>query len=446
MGTQTKNKKLYSDNAKVMELDPNELLISWRARRDFGDIASLANDILENGQIEPIAVSRVDQGWLVVAGLRRTKACASVGVLVKAVEIHTQDSAHLLQVQFSENFARKNFSLLEVGEAIKKLQAVYKKTNQEDKSSASFIKAASEQLGCSPSTIRDMLKIAEMPAIVKQKISTAGSTKQQNKVARKELAAKRKSDKRKKQKEKISTILEHRKTNPDEYKYFLYNESYKKMLRRLPQKFFDLILTDPPFELCWSEVSHDTRKDINESLYWDRLDLSWVDDVVPYMQDDASVLAFCSAELIGAYKQKFESAGLKWRGHIAWHKSNPCPVHRNVYASSMEYIVWASKGSPYFEAWENAGTIECHNFKQYPTCSGNIRNHPTQKPIELLEEFVQRHSFPKARVFDPFGGSFSIVAACLKHNRECYSTEIDNEYFEDGKILVATILSELIDA
>jgi len=444
MGTETKSKKLYSDNAKVMELDPNDILISWRARRDFGDIKSLAEDIQTNGQIEPIAVSRMDGGWLVVAGLRRAQACAYAGILVKAIEIHTTDHSHLLHVQFSENFSRKNFSLLEVGEAIKKLQATYKKSNQEDKSSTAFIKAASEQLGCSPSTIRDMLKIAEMPQLVKQKIISAGSTKQQNKVARKELAAKRKTDKRKKQQQKVSAILQHRKTNADQYKYFLYNESYKKMLRRLPKEFFDLVLTDPPFELCWSEVSHDTRKDINESLYWDQLDLSWVDDVIPYLQKDSSVLAFCSAELIGSYKQKFESAGLKWRGHIAWHKSNPCPVHRNVYASSMEYIVWASKGSPYFEAWENAGTLECHNFKQYPTCSGSIRNHPTQKPIALLEELLLRHSFPKARVLDPFGGSFSTVAACLKHDRECHSSEIDNDYFEDGKLLVASVLSELI--
>lgn len=51
--------------------------------------------------------------------------------------------------------------------------------------------------------------------------------------------------------------------------------------------------------------------------------------------------------------------------------------------------------------------------------------HPTQKPVELLEEVI---SWTEGLVVDPFLGSGSTLIACEKTGRKCYGMELDPKY------------------
>ena len=59
--------------------------------------------------------------------------------------------------------------------------------------------------------------------------------------------------------------------------------------------------------------------------------------------------------------------------------------------------------------------------------------HPTQKPIRLMERLVQLVSKEEDVVLDPFMGSGSTGVACLNINRSFIGFEIDAEYFEIAK-------------
>lgn len=55
------------------------------------------------------------------------------------------------------------------------------------------------------------------------------------------------------------------------------------------------------------------------------------------------------------------------------------------------------------------------------------RQHPTQKPVELIEWAMSVHADPKS-VLDLFGGSGSTLIACEKTNRRCFMMELDPHY------------------
>ena len=59
-------------------------------------------------------------------------------------------------------------------------------------------------------------------------------------------------------------------------------------------------------------------------------------------------------------------------------------------------------------------------------------NHPTIKPIELIEHLIRLYSKEGATVLDPFLGSGTTAKACLKSNRKCIGIEKNSQYFYDS--------------
>ncbi|MDE0518139.1 MAG: site-specific DNA-methyltransferase [Bdellovibrionales bacterium] len=55
-------------------------------------------------------------------------------------------------------------------------------------------------------------------------------------------------------------------------------------------------------------------------------------------------------------------------------------------------------------------------------------NHPTQKPIEIIERMIKASSPEKGVVLDPFAGSGTSLVASLLNNRKCFAYEINPEY------------------
>ena len=55
-------------------------------------------------------------------------------------------------------------------------------------------------------------------------------------------------------------------------------------------------------------------------------------------------------------------------------------------------------------------------------------NHPTQKPLCLIEHLLMIASNPNDIVFDPFMGVATTGVASLKNNRRFIGTDINEEY------------------
>ena len=95
-----------------MLIDIDLIHMDGRIRRDYGDIAELAEDIRKNGLINPpVVIPNADGSYTLLAGERRIRAMRQLGY--RQVEIRTWrdlDAAARLEVEISENEQRKEFS------------------------------------------------------------------------------------------------------------------------------------------------------------------------------------------------------------------------------------------------------------------------------------------------------------------------------------------------
>ena len=132
---------------------------------------------------------------------------------------------------------------------------------------------------------------------------------------------------------------------------------------------------------------------------------------------------FCGREQVSIISNFFENKTGTTR-QICWLKSNPSPMNGEyVYLSGIENAIWFKK--------RGTGKLNCKckkNYFIYPC--GKSKLHPTQKPVNLLEEIISDCSQPNDLVIDTCMGSGSTGVACKNLNRNFIGIELDKNYFD----------------
>ena len=94
-----------------MQVEIEKIKVHGRIRKDFGNIEELAQDIKENGLINPPVVT---PEFELIAGERRLRACTLLGLTTIDVNVMTvRDYEHQLRLEISENENRKEFTFSE---------------------------------------------------------------------------------------------------------------------------------------------------------------------------------------------------------------------------------------------------------------------------------------------------------------------------------------------
>ena len=117
-------------------------------------------------------------------------------------------------------------------------------------------------------------------------------------------------------------------------------------------------------------------------------------------------------------------------------------------ASRFFYVAKASKrernrGCEGLEEKRSGSMMGCIDDGNFLTGSGNPRegkyrnNHPTVKPIALMEYLVKLVSREGQTVLDPFAGSGTTGIACKNLNRNAILIEREAEYIEIAKCRMA---------
>lgn len=147
-----------------------QIVVKDRIRKDFCDIRELADDIRQNGLINPPVVNK---DYELLAGERRLRACKALGW--KQIEVRmmdTKDAEHELNIEISENENRKAFSKSERVDYMKRLLRIEqskaderKKSGKKDLSENSHEgrsdERTAEQFGISSNTMRKEMSIVD---------------------------------------------------------------------------------------------------------------------------------------------------------------------------------------------------------------------------------------------------------------------------------------------
>lgn len=184
----------------------------------------------------------------------------------------------------------------------------------------------------------------------------------------------------------------------------LYHGDCREILPTLPK--VDSVITDPPYGLGakWSGSGSKTNKkwrfSASEIMAWDMEAPVWVPELATFA-DEVII----------------------WGGNYFPMPPNRC------------WLVWDKKQNDSFTsgqcelAWTNLDkTIRTFRFAQCELANEGKKEHPTQKPLALMEWCFKWVS--GQLVLDPFMGSGTTGVACINLGRSFIGIERERKYFD----------------
>jgi site-specific DNA-methyltransferase (adenine-specific) len=232
---------------------------------------------------------------------------------------------------------------------------------------------------------------------------------------------------------------------------------------RIPDKSIDLVIADPPYGLGKDYGNDSDKLDAVDYLAWME---RWIDLMLPKLKDNGSLYIFLtwrySPEVFVMLKQRMTMIN-----EIIWDRRVPSmggstrrfsSVHDTIgfFAKSKDYYFEVDAVRIPYDAetkkarsrsiFVGAKWLEIgYNPKDLWSVSRLHRehperaDHPTQKPLEIVERMVKASCPPGGVVLDPFMGSGTTAVAARRCGRDFVGFELNSSYCE----LVAARLARL---
>lgn len=184
-----------------------------------------------------------------------------------------------------------------------------------------------------------------------------------------------------------------------------------EMIKAIPDKSIDLILTDPPYGKKADKGTNGFGSAKNR-----RYSGGW-DNTRPSAEVFAEMFRIAKNVVIfgGNYFADMLPPSNCW---IVWDKKGNVPF-QNPFADCE--LIYTTFKKP----------IKKIVFKQqgFITDSKDKRCHPTQKPSELVQMIIESFTKPGDLICDPFMGSGTTGIACINTGRRFIGMELDVGYY-----------------
>lgn len=236
----------------------------------------------------------------------------------------------------------------------------------------------------------------------------------------------------------------------------LYHGDCFELMKDIPDKCVDLILSDPPYNtLSKSNKEAQWDKEIDLQALWKQYER--------IIKDNGAILLFA----FGLFDAKLIMSNSKmWKTTLIWDKVRktgflnakrmPMRQHENIevfYKKQSTYNPQMVKCEPHQrnhsrgngkhkETNRNYGKFgkadDIITDLKYPSSiltfhKGHSKEswlHPTAKPVPLLQYLIRTYSNEGDLVLDNFAGSGSTCIAAIRENRSFIGMELDDHFFE----------------
>ena len=203
------------------------------------------------------------------------------------------------------------------------------------------------------------------------------------------------------------------------------NADCMDILKQLPDKCIDLVLTDPPYGMNYERHIKDKKFgkiDNDDNLDWLE---KWCEVLFDKCKDNAHLYICCSWHNIDIFKTTL-SKFFHFKNILVWNKfSQGMGDLRTDYGCSYEFICYCSKLSSDIKGLNGKRDTNVINMT-------NDKNeiHPTQKPLSLFSFLIYKSSKENDLVLDCFSGSGTTAIACSELRRRFICIEKDKVYYE----------------
>lgn len=199
----------------------------------------------------------------------------------------------------------------------------------------------------------------------------------------------------------------------------LYRGDCLEVMKSIPDKSIDLVLTDPPYGIKmskWTFTKSDEKWISSKRKY---KTANW-DDKIPEKEYFDEIYRISKNQIIfwGNYFTDFLEPSRCW---LIWHKR----INKNQWDNFSDCeLAWTSfnQNMRIFEyGW--VGFDWLNN-----PCGREDRIHPTQKPKELMKWCIENYSQPWETILDCFAGSGTTWVAAIELWRNYILIEKDEDY------------------
>ena len=226
-----------------------------------------------------------------------------------------------------------------------------------------------------------------------------------------------------------------------------------------------LACVDPPYNLgkgSWDLWSSDAA--------YMSFTKKWLDEVFRILAPGGGLFVFNTPRNSARILAHAEARGMNYENWITWDKRDGFAATKRKFVPVQETILYLSKpgSQKYFDpdairvpyqstdriaAAEKKGILK-NGKRWFPNKNGKLctdvwhitserhktkvngriipTEHPTQKPIELIERIIKSASRPGDIVLDCFMGTGTTAVAALRHGRRFIGCEFDAKYYENA--------------
>ena len=242
----------------------------------------------------------------------------------------------------------------------------------------------------------------------------------------------------------------------------IYNGDCLKELKKIPDKTFDLVFADPPYNMQLGEklTRPDSSKVNGVNDKWDQFNSfnhydifckAWLTECKRILKDNGSIWVIGSYHNIFRLGYHLQNLGYWLLNDVIWRKNNPMPNFRGTrFTNAHETLIWASKNKKSKYTF-NYQSLKCLNDDlqmrsdwNFPICNGKERLkkngkkiHSTQKPEALLHRIILATTNKGDTILDPFLGTGTTAVVSKKLGRIYCGIEKDKKYFTAAKARIS---------
>lgn len=188
----------------------------------------------------------------------------------------------------------------------------------------------------------------------------------------------------------------------------------------------DMVWTDPPYNVAYEGKTKDALKIQNDEMS--------SESFYQFLYDAHSNMLIFTNPGGAIYVAHADSEGMNFRKALidsGWLLKQCLIWVKQTLVMGRQDYHW--KHEPILYGWAPGASHNWYSDRKQTTVlefDRPFRNaeHPTMKPIELINYCLTNSCPSSGKVLDLFGGSGSTLIACEKTNRKCFTMEIDPHY------------------
>jgi DNA modification methylase len=216
--------------------------------------------------------------------------------------------------------------------------------------------------------------------------------------------------------------------DPEHNVYF--EDCVDGMAERLDENSVDCVITDPPYGFDFTGRTDKKKKhdSIQNADDWGLFE-DFLSEARRVLRPDGHIYVFWNWKHYGKIERLFRDRFVH-HNTLVWVKNN---FGLNDANSSYQYRPqheWCLYGSPEADPRDMESGNSRSDVLEFDLVGGQY-DHPTEKPVSLMTEFVEASTREGELICDPFMGSGTTAVAAIQNDREYVGFELDGENYRD---------------